>query len=161
MLNDYLRAWHGGVSKWGNNTDINSSSIGIEIDNTGFEPFTEQQISSLLLLLGDLKKGYHIPAANFIGHADIAPRRKNDPNVNFPWKRLADSGYGLWWDDTTGVQVPEYFNGIQALRIIGYNTKDSFAVIQTFKRKYEQLEKDSMLNDADKKILYTLYRKYE
>src|SRR5438067_12831380 len=40
MLNDYLRAWHGGIAKWGNNTDINSSSIGIEIDNNGFEEFT-------------------------------------------------------------------------------------------------------------------------
>src|SRR5947209_4379054 len=51
MLNDYLRAWHGGIAKWGNNTDINSSSIGIEIENDGFEPFTEQQIESLLKLL--------------------------------------------------------------------------------------------------------------
>src|SRR3954462_773598 len=41
MLNDYFRAWQAGVSKWGNNTDINSSSIGIEIDNNGTEPFTE------------------------------------------------------------------------------------------------------------------------
>ena len=49
MLNDYLRAWHGGVAKWGNDTDINSSSIGIEIDNNGFEPFTGQQINSLLM----------------------------------------------------------------------------------------------------------------
>jgi len=31
MLNDYLRAWHGGVARWGNATDINSSSIGIEL----------------------------------------------------------------------------------------------------------------------------------
>ncbi|MEJ0104636.1 MAG: N-acetylmuramoyl-L-alanine amidase [Bacteroidota bacterium] len=44
MLNDYLRAWQAGISKWGNNTDINSSSIGIEIDNNGFEFFTDQQI---------------------------------------------------------------------------------------------------------------------
>ena len=55
MLNDYMRAWHGGVAKWGNNTDINSSSLGIEIDNNGFEPFTDQQINSLLTLLGSLK----------------------------------------------------------------------------------------------------------
>ena len=46
MLNDYLRAWQAGVSKWGNNTDINSCSIGIEIDNNGFEAFTDQQITS-------------------------------------------------------------------------------------------------------------------
>lgn len=161
MLNDYLRAWHGGIAKWGNNTDINSSSIGIEIDNNGFEPFTDQQINSLLSLLGNLKRAYLIPVANFIGHADIAPTRKNDPNVNFPWKKLSDSGYGLWWSDTTGVTVPSNFNSLQALRIIGYDIKDSAAVIQTFKRKFEQDDKSSFLTDADKKILFTLYRKYE
>ena len=84
MLNDYLRAWHAGNSRWGNLTDVNSSSIGIEIDNNGIEPFTEQQINSLLILLGALKKNYSIPAANFIGHADIAPTRKVDPTVPFP-----------------------------------------------------------------------------
>ena len=162
MLNDYLRAWHGGVAKWGNNTDINSSSIGIEIDNNGFEAFTDQQISSLLTLLTTLKKAYTIPAANFIGHQDIAPGRKVDPNVYFPWKRLADSGFGIWWSDTTNVTVPPDFNALQALRIVGYNIKDSVAVIQTFKRKYEQIEdKSAMLNNADIKILYTLYRKFE
>jgi N-acetylmuramoyl-L-alanine amidase len=162
MLNDYLRAWHGGVAKWGNNTDINSSSIGIEIDNNGFEEFTSQQIKSLEKLLGSLKKAYSIPTANFIGHADIAPTRKNDPNVHFPWKQLADSGFGLWWGDTTNLKVPAEFNAMQALRIVGYDIKDSVAVIQTFKRKYEQIEdKNPLLNDADKKILYTLYRKFE
>src|SRR5687768_13422213 len=50
MLNDYLRAWHGGSGRWGNVTDVNSSSIGIEIDNNGFEPFSEGQINSLLVL---------------------------------------------------------------------------------------------------------------
>ena len=98
MLNDYLRAWHGGVARWGNNTDINSSSIGIELDNNGTEPFAQTQIASLLQVLADLKKAYGIPAANFIGHADIAPSRKNDPSTFFPWKQLADSGYGLWYD---------------------------------------------------------------
>ena len=161
MLNDYLRAWHGGIAKWGNNIDINSSSIGIEIDNDGFEPFTEQQIASLIKLLGALKKNYNIPTANFIGHADIAPTRKNDPNVNFPWKQLADSGYGYWWNDTTNVVVPEGFRPMDALRIVGYNVKDSAAVIQTFKRKYEQIDKSDTLDSASIKILYTLYRKYE
>lgn len=162
MLNDYLRAWHGGVSKWGNNTDINSSSIGIEIDNNGLEAFTDQQINSLLTLLMNLKKVYTIPTANFIGHQDIAPGRKVDPNVYFPWKRLADSGFGIWWSDTTNVVVPYDFNPLQALRIVGYDIKDSVAVIQTFKRKYEQIEdKNAVLNEGDKKIVYTLYRKFE
>jgi N-acetylmuramoyl-L-alanine amidase len=161
MLNDYLRAWHGGVARWGNNTDINSSSIGIEIDNNGEEPFTGQQISSLFRLLASLKKSYGIPTANFIGHADIAPTRKNDPSVYFPWKQLADSGFGLWWDDTSHVSVPPDFNAIQALRIIGYDIRDSVAAIQSFKRKFEQQDKNGILDDADRKVLFTLYRKYE
>jgi N-acetylmuramoyl-L-alanine amidase len=162
MLNDYLRAWHGGVSKWGNNTDINSSSIGIEIDNNGFEPFTDQQISSLMNLLSSLKKAYTIPVANFIGHQDIAPGRKVDPNVHFPWKELADSGFGIWWSDTTNVNLPPDFNSLKALRIIGYDIKDSVPVIQTFKRKFLQIEdKSPILSEADKKVLYTLYRKFE
>lgn len=161
MLNDYLRAWHGGVARWGNTTDINSSSIGIEIDNDGTEPFNDTQMTSLLVLLAQLKKAYSIPVANFIGHSDIAPSRKVDPNVHFPWKRLADSGYGLWWSDTSFVNPPPEFNSLQALRIIGYNIKDSFAAIQAFKRKYQQVDKDSVLTEEDRKVLYTLYKKYE
>lgn len=99
MLNDYYRGWHAGVGKWGNNTDLNSSSIGIELDNNGFEPFSEAQIESLIELLGVLKERHGIPTANFIGHSDIAPTRKVDPNVNFPWERLAEEGFGYWYDD--------------------------------------------------------------
>lgn len=99
MLNDYYRAWHGGVGMWGNNTDLNSTSIGIELDNNGFKEFTVPQIQSLLDVLKQLKEKYSIPSKNFIGHSDIAPSRKVDPNASFPWKQLADEGYGLWYDD--------------------------------------------------------------
>jgi N-acetylmuramoyl-L-alanine amidase len=115
----------------------------------------------LLLLLRNLKTAYAIPVANFIGHSDIAPTRKVDPNVHFPWKRLADEGFGHWWSDTTGITVPQGFNNIQALRIIGYDTKDSTAAIKAFKRKYLQQEGTGILSEGDQKILYTLYRKYE
>jgi N-acetylmuramoyl-L-alanine amidase len=99
MLNNNLRAWHGGISKWGNTTDLNSASIGIELDNNGSEPFAEAQINSLLKVLAMLKKTYEIPTANFIGHADIAPTRKVDPSPAFPWKRLAEQGFGLWYEE--------------------------------------------------------------
>ena len=161
MLNDYLRAWHGGVGRWGNNTDINSSSIGIEIDNNGIDTFSSAQISTLMQLLSNLKKAYGIPAANFIGHSDIAPTRKVDPNVTFPWKKLADAGYGLWWSDTTNVMVPQNFSHLQALRIIGYDIKDTSAVIQAFNRKFLQQDKMGTLTESSRKIVYTLYRKYE
>lgn len=160
MLNDYLRAWHGGVARWGNTTDINSSSIGIEIDNNGFEPFTDAQIGSLLQLLGHLKKAYNIPAANFIGHSDIAPGRKVDPSAWFPWQVLAENGYGYWYD-TTNVRVPFNFSARQALRIIGYNVHDSVAAIHSFKLHFMQGDSTTTIGEAAKKILFDLERKYE
>ena len=160
MLNDYMRAWHAGVSKWGNDADINSSSIGIELDNNGFEAFTDVQINSLLNLLSALKKQFNIPTANFIGHADIAPTRKDDPNVFFPWKKLADSGYGYWYDDTTNVILPASFQPLQALRIIGYDIRDSSAATIAFKRHWLQ---DTLrgFDSAQYKILYQVMKKFE
>lgn len=161
MLNDYLRAWHAGISSWGNNKDINSCSVGIELDNNGYEPFPAVQINSLLTLLDTLKTRFHIPVANFIGHADIAPTRKNDPNINFPWELLAQNGYGLWYGDTTMVNVPSGFNDLQALRIIGYSLKDTSAAILAFKRHFEMEDSSATFSEADKKILYDLMEKYE
>lgn len=159
MLNDYLRGWHAGNGKWGNLTDVNSSSIGIELDNNGFEPFTEAQINNLLQVLRTLKKKYNIPTANFIGHADIAPTRKVDPNRYFPWQQLAQNGFGYWYD-TANVIVPADFNSMQALRVIGYDTRDSIAAIKAFKLHFVQQDSIPSINDADKKIIYDLYRKY-
>lgn len=159
MLNDYLRAWHAGNSKWGNVTDINSVSIGIELDNNGFEPFTETQISSLLQVLKKLKKDNNIPTANFIGHSDIAPRRKVDPNKYFPWQQLAANGYGYWYD-TANVKLPEHFNPMQALRIMGYDTRDTVAAIKAFKLHFVQQDAEAKLSDAERKIIFDLYRKY-
>lgn len=160
MLNDYLRAHHAGVSKWGNATDINSSSIGIELDNNGFEEFPEAQLISLSRVLARLKKDYNIPNANFIGHADIAPGRKVDPNNWFPWERMAKEGYGLWYD-TTNVMVPADFNAVQALRIVGYNVKDSVAAINSYKLHFVKGDTTKTLNDADRKILYDLMKRYQ
>ncbi len=159
MLSDYLRGWHAGAGKWGNVTDINSVSIGIELDNNGFEPFTEAQINNLLIVLQALKKNYNIPTANFIGHADIAPGRKVDPNRFFPWQQLAANGFGYWYD-TSKIKQPENFNALQGLRIIGYNTKDSVAAIKAFKLHFVQQDSAAVLTDADKKIIYDLYKKY-
>ncbi|PWG82623.1 N-acetylmuramoyl-L-alanine amidase [Pararcticibacter amylolyticus] len=159
MLNDYLRAWHAGIAKWGNLTDVNSSSLGIELDNNGNEPFPDAQIKSLLELLGWLKKNYSIPTANFIGHADIAPRRKPDPSAFFPWKVLADKGFG-YWPDMIVETVPAGFNSLHALRMIGYDTKDSVAAIKAFKLHFVQTDLSPRLSEADKGILNNLIKKY-
>ena len=160
MLNDYLRAWHAGISKWGNLVDINSSSIGIELDNNGYEPFPPTQVKSLLVLLDSLKVRHNIPVANFIGHGDIAPLRKNDPNIYFPWKQLSERGFGHWYNDTTNIIVPEHFDCLQALRIVGYDIKDTSAAIIAFKRHFVQ-DTIPLLQEADKKILYSIFKKYE
>jgi N-acetyl-anhydromuramyl-L-alanine amidase AmpD len=167
MLNDYLRSWHAGRGRWGNDTDLNSASIGIELDNNGFEPFTEKQIESLLLVLKRLKAKYGIPTANFIGHSDIAPGRKVDPSPYFPWKRLAEAGYGFWYDEVLDTpnyleagNLPENFNSIDALRIIGYDVSDTAAAVQSFKIHFIQRDIEQPLRGVDELILYNLYKKY-
>ena len=158
MLNDYLRAWHGGIAKWGNNTDINSSSIGIEIDNNGFEPFEPKQIESLLNLLSILKNKYRIPETNFIGHADIAPTRKNDPNINFPWSLLAQKGYGVWYDPNANISLPNNLSTPYALALVGYDIKDTTAAILAFKRHFRQ-DSTANITEADKSVLAQLIQK--
>ncbi len=158
MLNDYLRAWHGGVAKWGNNTDINSSSIGIEIDNNGFEPFEPKQIESLLNLLSVLKSKYKIPETNFIGHADIAPTRKNDPNINFPWSLLAQKGYGVWYEPNSSITLPSNLSTPYALALVGYDIKDTTAAILAFKRHFRQ-DSTSIITEADRSVLSQLIQR--
>ncbi|MFV5691824.1 N-acetylmuramoyl-L-alanine amidase [Flavobacterium sp. LT1R49] len=158
MLNDYLRAWHAGTGSWGKNTDINSSSIGIELDNNGTEPFTELQINSLLALLTKLKKDYNIPAQNIIGHSDIAPTRKKDPSALFPWKILAEKGFGIWSDEFSET-APLDFNVEQGLRIIGYDTKNLSAAVIAFKLHYIQSQVDDTVDENTKNTIYSIYKK--
>lgn len=158
MVNDYLRAWHAGASTWGKNTDINSASIGIELDNNGTENFSDKQIISLLALLTKLKKDYNIPAQNIIAHSDIAPTRKKDPSGLFPWKLLALNGFGIWPDDILE-PAPINFNPEQALRIIGYNTKNLPAAITAFKLHYIQTEVNSILDEKTINTIYSVYKK--
>lgn len=160
MLNDYDRGWHAGKGKWGSITDMNSVSLGIELDNNGKEPFADAQINSLLVLLDTLKTKYLIPQLNFIGHADIAPTRKDDPNVNFPWKRLAEHGFGIWYNEDFLAESPYNFNAIDALKIMGYDMTNPEAAIRAFKRKYIRTEVNGVLTAKDKAVLYDLYRKY-
>jgi len=158
MVNDYLRAQHAGESRWGNITDLNSSSLGIELDNNGSEVYSELQIDNLCILLAALKKKYGIPTANFIGHADIAPTRKPDPS-DFPWEKLAKKGYGLWYDDSLEV-APVDFNTTMALRIIGYDIRNIDAAIVAFKRHFIQIDIAPTLTEWDRTVLFNLYKKY-
>lgn len=158
MLNDYLRAWHAGNGSWGKNTDINSVSLGIELDNNGSEPFSDVQINSLLALLTKLKKDNNIPTQNIIGHSDIAPTRKVDPSAFFPWRLLALNGFGLWPDEELPCP-PSDFNVEQGLQVIGYNTKNLPAAIMAFKLHFIQTEVDAILDEKTISTIYSIYKK--
>ena len=134
MVDEMARAWHAGESSWGGLRDLNSASIGIELDNTGEEPFAEAQIGALIGLLDVLVARYRIPPANILGHGDVAPGRKVDPSRLFPWRRLAGRGYGLWCEQP--VPVPAGFDALLGLRALGYDVGVPAAARQAFRRHF-------------------------
>jgi N-acetylmuramoyl-L-alanine amidase len=158
LVDERARAWHAGESKWGADTDLNSASLGIELDNNGHEPFADAQISALLRLLADIRERYHIPAANFLGHADVAPKRKTDPSRYFPWKTLADHGFGLWCDPPFP-EPPTPFDAAAELRALGYDTGDAVAAMRAFKLHFVPDELSPGLTDRSRALLYCLYQK--
>ncbi len=135
LVADGARAWHAGGGRWGTLTDLNSTSIGIEIDNAVGEPYTEAQIASLLHLLDDLSSRLSIPETQVIAHADLAPTRKRDPGALFPWQRLADAGYGLWPRGELQ-EPPAGFDPWLAMAAIGYPLDDRAAAVRAFHRHY-------------------------
>jgi N-acetylmuramoyl-L-alanine amidase len=125
-------AHHAGMSFW-RRASINRDSIGIEIVNAGpvgpcspragdeaatycsggvaWQSFPESQIQSIIAAARDILDRYPIDPLDVVGHADIAPQRKEDPGPAFPWLRLAQSGIGVAFDPERGALVhgDEYF----------------------------------------------------
>lgn len=132
LVDERARAWHAGDSQWAGMTDLNSASLGIELDNNGTEPFPDVQISALLALLTDIQRRYHIPTGNFLGHADIAPKRKTDPSRYFPWQLLAQHGFGIWCDPLPANPPPPSFDIPLALRALGYDVSDISTAMRAF-----------------------------
>ena len=106
LVDERMRAWHAGKSRWRGISDINSASVGIEIVNPGHEfgyrDFPDAQIGAVVTLLGEIRARWTIPDARILGHSDVAPDRKQDPGERFPWRRLALAGHGLWADVDPG-----------------------------------------------------------
>jgi len=83
------RAWHAGVSRFGEREGCNDFSLGIELEGTDDEPFCEAQYDSLIRLCTLLRQAYPaITPERICGHSDIAPGRKTDPGPKFDWSRL-------------------------------------------------------------------------
>ncbi len=110
IVDENKRAYHAGISNWRKDQQLNDTSIGIEIVNTGyttdslnnrvFYPYPDEQFRKVGALVKDIVSRYNIPPTNVLGHSDIAPTRKQDPGPLFPWKRLYDEyQVGMWYDE--------------------------------------------------------------
>jgi len=118
LVDESRQANHAGVSNWKTYTQLNVSSIGIEIVNPGYTdtpqgrlwyPFKPSQIDALIPLLKEIVARHHIAPENILGHNEIAPQRKEDPGPLFPWKRLADAGLIAWPDaNRVAAALPQY-----------------------------------------------------
>lgn len=99
LVDEDKRAWHAGQGAWDGDTDVNSSSIGIELynpgHNRGYRDFPEAQMRALEKLCSEITSRQDIRPEKVIGHSDLAPHRKQDPGELFDWQRLADAGVGL------------------------------------------------------------------
>lgn len=105
LVDESRRAWHAGASAWGSRTNLNDTSIGIEIVNRGprdtshgriWTSYPERQLDTLIDLARDIIERHDIDPVDVVGHADIAPQRKIDPGPRFPWYRLYRAGIGAW-----------------------------------------------------------------
>lgn len=161
LVADSDRAWHAGGGRWGTITDLNSASIGIELDNAIGEPYSEAQLTALLRLLDDLTTRLSIPRTQVIGHADLAPTRKRDPGVLFPWQRLAEAGYGLWPQGPLQ-DPPAGFDPWMAMAAVGYPLSDRAAAVRAFHRHYRGRDDgeapQANFDAEDLRILHALVR---
>ena len=100
LVPEARRAWHAGAGRWKDDTDLNSSSIGIEIVNAGHDgalpPYPAPQIEAVAALCRDIAARHKIAPERILAHSDIAPGRKRDPGEHFPWGTLHGLGVGHW-----------------------------------------------------------------
>ena len=158
LVADNRRAWHAGPGRWGPLGDLNSTSIGIEIDNDGDSPFPSVQTQALIALLDDLTTRWNIPRHAIIAHADLAPTRKQDPNRFFPWQTLAEAGFGLWPKAEHG-PAPEGFDPLLALKAFGYpvDVANPAPAITAFHRRFRGDDTlPAVLDAEDARILHSL-----
>lgn len=129
LVPEEKNAWHAGIAYWENTEKINSTSIGIELENSGETPFSDKQMDALIALSKDILSRHNIPSYNVIGHSDVAPERKEDPGIFFDWKKLADHGIGLWPESNEELKQKVWDGNIlslqEKLNDYGYNISES------------------------------------
>lgn len=133
LVDETHRAWHAGAGSWGTVTDVNSRSIGIELQNTGAEPFPEPQMAALERLLSDIMARWRIAPQRVIAHSDMAPTRKIDPGPRFDWRRLARQGLSVWPQDEAQAEPTALWD---ALRAFGYPDTAEDALLNAFRLRF-------------------------
>ncbi len=138
LVDESERAWHAGAGRWGEVIDVNSRSIGIELSNTGFAPFSALLMTSLEKLLQEIMSRWSIPPERVIGHSDCAPGRKIDPGARFDWRRLAKVGLSIWPRPQVPAQADDLANATDtALVAFGYNPEIAFETkLEAFRLRF-------------------------
>ena len=179
LVQEEFRAWHAGQAFWQEISDINSISIGIELDynpNGKNNKFSFKMIYSLKKLIINLQKNYKINKNGILAHSDIAPFRKIDPGKNFPWQSLSSSKLILKLKKLKKVEIKimeQWFNFhkfkskkqkiILALSLIGYDTREVYKnsnfynkLISAYRIRYlnheDKIKNKSIYNDLIKHL---------
>lgn len=161
MVAEDKRAWHAGNSHWRTIDDVNSASIGIEIQNPGHEwgyrPFPEAQMSALIPLIADIVGRHGITRGNIVGHSDIAPARREDPGELFDWERLARLRLALP-RPRKHLTDPHWTDGgfLLALERFGYDVLDGPAAVRAFQRRFRPERIDGIVDGETRAILLSL-----
>jgi N-acetyl-anhydromuramoyl-L-alanine amidase len=83
------RAWHAGLSSFQGRARCNDFSIGIELEGSITQSYSEPQYYQLANLIKALLHHYpKLSKDHIVGHSEIAPGRKTDPGPWFDWKKL-------------------------------------------------------------------------
>ena len=137
LVDESRRAWHAGVGSWGSVTDVNSASIGIELQNFGYAPFPEPQMAGLERLLKAIFARWSLGPQAVIGHSDMAPTRKADPGPHFDWRRLAQGGFSLWPDRADPLTSDDLAARFQtAAHAFGYSKADLATLLHAFRLRF-------------------------
>lgn len=156
------RAWHAGASYWRGHKDVNSASIGIELQHPGhalgYREFAEAQIAALLPLLARIVRRYDIPRANVVGHSDVAPARKIDPGELFPWHRLAECRLCLPRPEKLELGDPFANDGAfyLALERFGYDITEGRKAVEAFQRRWRPERIDGEIDGEVRAIVFQL-----
>ncbi len=185
LVDENDRAWHAGISTWADRTNINDTSIGIEIvneasDNNGqfsFPPYNDEQIEAVKQLALNIISRYpDMSPTNIVGHSDIAVGRKSDPGAAFPWQRLYEAGVGAWYDEETKVFYTKKFSSTQGMPskqdilgklnkygydISGATTDNGYKMlIRAFQLHFRPSIYDGYMDLETAAIIYALVDKY-